>query len=87
MVVLILIEVVLLVLAFMNSQLTMDSKITIGNVVCALIMEGATVNIIYFIYRFYNYYHHCFWKEFVRTDLFRINYTVEHLEWTKEYDQ
>lgn len=71
----------------MNSQLDMLSKVTIGNAICALMMEAATVNIIYFIYRFYNYYHHYFWKNFVRSDFFKVNYIVEHLEWTKIYDQ
>jgi len=73
----------LLVFVFMSSQLSMLAKVTIGNVICAFIMEGATVNIIYFLYRFYNYYHHYFWKQFVRTDFFRINYTIEFLDWTK----
>jgi heme/copper-type cytochrome/quinol oxidase subunit 4 len=81
-----LIELVLLVYVFMASQLSKDTKVLIGDAICGLIMEGALVNIVYFIFRTYNYHHEYTWKPFVRSDMFRINYTFEHLQWTKEYD-
>ena len=63
----------------MNVQLDQGSKILIGNIICGLIIEGAIVNVIYLTYRFYNYHHHHHWKQFVRSDFFRINYILEHL--------
>jgi hypothetical protein len=79
--------VVLLIFVFMNSQLTTSVKVLIGDIICGIIIEGATVNIIYFTFRTYNYHHEKTWKPFVRSDLFRINYTIEYLEWTKSYDE
>ena len=71
----------------MQVQLLQSDKVLIGNVICGLIILGAIVNVIYFTFRFYNYHHHHHWKTFVRSEFFRINYTIEHLQWIKEYDQ
>lgn len=57
-----LIDLVLLIFVFLYSQLETTTKILIGNVICGLILYGATVNIIYFFYRTYNFYHHYVWK-------------------------
>jgi hypothetical protein len=56
------IDIVLLVFVFLYSQLPTDTKVLIGNVICGLILYGATINIIYFFYRTYNFYHHYVWK-------------------------
>lgn len=55
--VLCLIEIVLLIFVFMNNQLTTSSKVLIGEFVCALIIEGAIVNLVYLYIRTYNYHH------------------------------
>ena len=86
-IVIILVDLVLLIFVFVYSQLDQDSKILIGNVICAILIEGFTVNAIYFFFRLYHYYHHYLWKAFVRSDFFRVNYIVEHLEWTKSYEK
>ena len=65
----------------------MDSKLLISNIIVTLILEDCLLNFVYFIFRIYNYYHHQFWKPFLRSDFFRVNYILEHLKWTKEYDQ
>lgn len=85
--VLLVVELVLLIMVFLQAQLSSSVKILVGNIVCALFIEGLLVNLGYFYFRTYNYYHHNFWKRFVRSDLFRINYTLEHLEWTADYDK
>lgn len=85
-VVLILIEIILLAFVFLYSGLDTDTRVLIGNFVCALLIEGFTINFIYFVFRTYHFYHHHLWKLFVRSDFFKVNYVVEHLEWTKAYD-
>lgn len=52
-----------------------------------MVIWGFLVNIVYFIFRSYNYYHEQVWKRFVRSDFFRVNYVVEHLDWSKEYEK
>ena len=52
-----LIEVVLLVLVLMYSQLDAPSRVLIGNVICGLILYVATVNLIYLIHRTYLFYY------------------------------
>ena len=61
------IEIILLILAFLNNQLTSDLRVLIGNFICAVIIEGAVVNIIYFMFRTYNFHHDKTWKPFVRS--------------------
>ena len=84
-VVVILAELVLMVFVFLYSDLPTANKILVCNFVVAVIIWGFLANIIYFLFRTYNYYHHHLWKRLVRSDFFRVNYIVEHLEWTKEY--
>lgn len=72
---------------FLGTQLATSVKVMIGDVICAIIIEGAVVNIIYFAFRTYNFHHEKTWKPFVRSELFRLNYTVEHLKWVKEYEE
>lgn len=68
---------------FVYSGMEVDTRVMICNIVVVLIIEGFSVNIVYFFFRTYNFYHHYVWKTFVRSDMFKINYTLEHLEWTK----
>jgi hypothetical protein len=67
----------------MANQLTTSNKVLIGEAICGLIIEGALVNVLYFYIRTYNYYHQKTWVPFVRSDMFRINYNHEYLQWTK----
>jgi hypothetical protein len=62
-----LIEIILLVLAFLNNQITSEIRVLVGNCICAVIIEGAIVNIVYFIFRTYNFHHDKSWKPFVRS--------------------
>ncbi len=73
------IYIALLIFVFLYSGLSIDKRVLIGDAICGIIIEGFTVNIIYFYFRTYNYYHHHIWKTFVRSDFFRINYIIEHL--------
>jgi len=59
----------------------------ICNFVVALLIWGFLFNTVYFIFRTYHYYHQHLWKLFVRSDFFRVNYIVEHLEWTQDYEK
>lgn len=74
--VLIIMEFILLIFVFLRTGLDTNSKILICNFVVATIIWGFIVNIIYFVFRTYHFYHHFVWKTLVRSDFFRINYIV-----------
>ena len=61
------------------TELTMADKNIMGLGITLLLIYGITVNIVYFIYRTYNFYFETVWKPFVRSEMFKDNYTVEHL--------
>ena len=76
MVVVSLILIVILAFKIQMNSLSSDTKNLMGTIICILTLYGLISNLIYFIYRSYNYYFENLWKKFVQTELFKENYTV-----------
>lgn len=74
-----LILIVILVFKIQVNSLSSETKNYVGISICILTLYGLISNLIYFIYRAYNYYFENVWKVFVQTELFKDNYTIEHL--------
>ena len=67
MVVVSLILLIVLVFKIQLNSLSLDAKNYIGLGICILILYGLVANLVYFIYRCYNYYFDNVWKNFVQT--------------------
>ena len=59
----------------------------IGNILCGVIIAGLSFNLLVFLFKIKEWYFEALWKWFIKTDLFRENYTVEHLELSAEYEK
>lgn len=71
----------------MNTAISYDNRLLIGNVVAALVMYSMTANVLYFGFRTYHWYHEHVWRPFVFSELFRENYTLQYWDYKKEYEQ
>ncbi len=82
-----LILIVILAFKIQVNSLSSGEKSLMGTVICLLVLYGMVSNFVYFVYRTYNYYFDNVWKLFVKTEMFKENYTVEHYELVKKYTE
>lgn len=82
-----LIIICIIILELRNTYFTYDTRVTFGNIIAGLVMYSFTVNIIYFFFRAYHWYHDNVWRPFVATDMFMENYTIQYWDYKKAYDE
>ena len=75
-IVIVIILIVLMAFGIMNKQLSQGDRVLIGDIIVAFVLYGITANLAYMIYRFYQYAFVNWWKPFVKSELFALNYTV-----------
>lgn len=77
-IVIVIILIILMAFSILNTQLSQGNRVLIGDIIVAFVIYGITANLAYLIYRFYQYAFTNWWKPFVKSELFALNYTVEH---------
>lgn len=77
------------VMAILKLQETVFPKATrvlMGDIMCGIIITGATINAIYFTFRTYEWYMEYVWRPFTNTEIFKENYTIQYWEYQKQYE-
>jgi hypothetical protein len=76
----------MIVLEMQNTSLSYDNRVLIGDIIAALVVYSMTANMLYFLFRTYQWYHEHVWRPFVFTELFKENYTLQYWDYKKEYE-
>ena len=79
------IVVSMIILELQNTALTYDNRVLIGDIMAGLIIYSMSVNVLYFLFMTYHWYHENVWRPFVFSDLFKENYTLQYWDYKKEY--
>ncbi len=80
-------NVIFIVFVLRYNDITADERKLIGNILCGVVIFGLTFNLLVFLFKIKEWYYEYLWKWFIKTELFRENYTVDYVELSREYEE